>query len=204
MRKGIGLVLIVVILILAAGFDGWKIGNRAGYDTGHDAGYEAGQVIGYQQGEKTGYDNGYQQGDEDGYKKGEEAGYKEGYDEGYRSDRLRNPGYEEIKEITEKYCEWSSSKNICGLLAGNMCNELRESGIRTGLVEIYFFDLGSHSLIAFDTPEKGIVYFDWIPKNENTILVLREVKVEVGERYFKENKINVDFDDNVHRTLIIW
>jgi len=146
----------------------------------------------------------------EGLVEGEEIGYKKGYDEGYQKDRPRDPVYSEVEKIirnsTFSLFPWAS----CASLTADFVNEMREKGIRTGTVFIDFYGAG-HAIVAFDTPDKGLIYFDWVSvtKGEN-VFIMREVKVDLEKRdfrYFKENNLSLPypgFNDIVYGVSIIW
>ena len=84
-----------------------------------------------------------------------------------------------------------------------LVNNAVAKGIRTAYVEIRHPAI-SHSIVAFETIDQGIKYFD--PQYDN------EVRPELGKKYWqcmlpKDDGTTFsapDYDDTINDVLIIW
>ena len=190
------------------------VGDTAGYDKG----YSAGQNTGYSSGEQDGYNEGYSLGKGEGYDQGYDLGkadgYEEGYDEGMQAGlghgyTLRDPTYKEAvaflrEDRTDRneYVEDTYGVYVCSHFVRDVCNNAEAEGLRCASVELRYPD-GGHAIIAFDTIDEGLVYFDAITDER--------VKPVVGERYYQciEPRLGYyyvepDFDDTIIDVLVIW
>ncbi|MFH1705578.1 MAG: hypothetical protein ABH867_01595 [Patescibacteria group bacterium] len=136
---------------------------------------------------------------------GRKAGFQSGYEKGYQKDRPRNPTYSEVQEIIRGLSVSLFPGSSCVTLTADFINLMREDEIRTGAVFIFCWEVG-HAIVAFDTPDKGLVYLDWTPMTKGgNVFVMREVKVELNKRYFRENNLTSPrFNDTVYGVSIIW
>ena len=210
-----------------AGYEnGYSVGHEAGYSTGQEAGYEAG----YGSGKTDGYDEGYTSGRADGYETGYSSGKTDGYDEGYILGKtngydegyevgveaglghgytLRDPTYKEVitflredKTDKNKYIEDTYGVYVCSHFARDVDNNAEEAGLRCAFVELRYPE-GGHAIIAFDTIDEGLAYFDAITDER--------VKPVVGKRYYQcvEPKPGYYYekpahDDTIMDILVIW
>ena len=83
-----------------------------------------------------------------------------------------------------------------------MCSNAEEEGLRCALVDLRYPELG-HAIIAFDTIDRGLVYFDAITDDE--------AKPVVGERYYQciEPEPGYyyekpSYDDTIMDIVVIW
>ena len=114
-----------------------------------------------------------------------------------------NPTYHEVKQFimedqTDKN-EYIENEYTCFNFAADINNNAENQGIRCGLVVIDLECGEGHALVCFETTDKGLIFIE--PQND------REVKVEVGLRYWKDNfpgEYIVDFDDTITKITIIW
>ena len=220
----------MLVLIGAGGFflyqvaysQGETAGYADGYNKGHDAGqeggYSSGEIEGYQSGEKEGYEAGYLAGKADGYQEGVKAGYEEGIEVGYEegveaglghSYTLRNPTYKEAKVFLEqdktdknRYVEGTYGVYVCSHFARDVCNNAEEADLRCAFVELRYTE-GGHALIAFDTVDKGLVYFE--PTTDEV------AKPIIGKRYYECIVPKPGYyyeepytDDTIMDILVIW
>ena len=177
-------------------------GDTAGYENGYSVGHEAGYSIG----QEAGYEEGYSSGKTDGYDEGYEVGVEASLEHGYI---LRDPTYKEAvtflredKTDKNKYVEDTYGVYVCSHFARDVCNNAEGQGLRCAFVELRYLE-GGHALIAFNTIDKGLVYFT--PQTDEG------VKPVVGKRYYQciEPKPGYyyekpSFDDTIMDILIIW
>ena len=194
--------------------DGYPVGHEAGYSVGKQDGYE----VGYSSGKQDGYDEGYVSGKQEGYDEGYSSGRADGYDEGHAEGieaglghgyTLRDPAYNEVitflwQDKTDKneYVEDTYGVYVCSHFARDVGNSAEEAGLRCAFVELRYPE-GGHAIIAFDTIDKGLVYFT--PQTDE------RVKPVVGKRYYLciEPKPGYyyekpSFDDTIMDILVIW
>jgi len=179
----------------------YSVGDAAGYDEG----YLAGQKIGYIEGNQDGYTDGYNLGIDEGYNEGEAAGYGEGYADGVAAGAghgylLRDPTYAEAvafiySDRTDRNT-YDDDSYVCSHFSQDVCNNAEAEGLRCAFVELRYSDAG-HSIIAFDTIDRGLVYFE--PQFDD------EVRVEIGQRYSQLNDYIIpSWDDVIQDILVIW
>jgi len=181
---------------------GEEVGYNNGYSIGQEEGYNLGEADGYSSGEQDGYEEGYTSGKADGYDEGVEAGLGHGY-------TLRDPTYEEaVAFLTEdktdknEYILDTYGVYVCSHFARDVGNNAEEEGLRCAFVELRYSD-GAHSIIAFDTIDEGLVYFD--PQTDEG------VNPDIGKRYYQciEPKPGYyyerpSYDDTILDILVIW
>ncbi len=223
--KGILITMVVLILVGVGGFvlyyvaysegeaAGYKNGYAGGYSLGeqegHDEGYISGKQEGYAEGEADGYNlgeaAGYISGKQEGYAEGEVAGYEEGYDEGVEAGlghgyALRDPTYKEAvtflrKDRTDRN-RYVDDSYVCSHFSRDVGNNAEEEGWRCAFVELRLSE-GGHAIIAFNTIDKGLLFFE--PQFDN------EVSVIVGKSYSRLNDYQEpDYDDTIRDILVIW
>lgn len=214
---------ISIILICFGGFvlygAAYSQGEAAGYSDGYDQGYTAGQEVGYSSGEAEGYqlgkresydegyDEGYLAGKADGYENGIEIGYEEGVNAGLgHGYTIKDPTYKQaIKFLRED----KTDKNrfvediyVCSHFARDVCNNAEDKGIRCAYVGLIYPE-GGHAIIAFNTIDEGLAYFD--PQSDERATPI------TGKRYYKcvEPKPGYryekpPYDDTIMDILVIW
>ena len=177
-------------------------GTTAGYKDSYSVGHEAG----YSSGEQDGYDEGYSSGRADGYDEGYEVGVEAGLGHGYT---LRDPAYEEVitflgqdKTDENRYIEGTYGVYVCSHFARDVGNNAEEAGLRSAFVELRYLD-GGHAIIAFDTIDEGLVYFD--------VQTDERVRPVIGKRYYQciEPRagyyyVRPSYDDTIRDILVIW
>jgi hypothetical protein len=151
------------------------------------------QNLNYNQGQNTGETIGYDK----GYMEGYQAGLKEavtGYD-------LHDPTFQEMMDFIEndnsEDVEYNKNSHICTDYTTEVNNNAEKVGLRCGSVYIIYPETG-HSIIAFDTTDKGIVFIE--PQYDKV------VTLPVGRSYSSSNGFyNPDeIDDTIVRYLIMW
>jgi len=193
--------------------EGYSAGQKVGYSSGRQDGYNSGEqegyITGYSLGIEEGYDeghvsgkaDGYEEGYEEGYASGEAGGYEEGMEAGLgHGYTLKDPTYTEavafLAEDRTDENEYIEDSYVCSHYTMDVCNNAEEEGLRCAVVELRFSDRG-HVIIAFDTLDKGLLFFE--PQFDN------EVRVAVGESYSRLNDFQrTAYDDTIRDILIIW
>ena len=209
--KQIFIAIGILGVVCLSGFIVYNIAYGIGEAEGYDKGYSAGQKIGYSLGQQDGYAEGYATGKGEGYDLGEADGYEDGYAEGVEVGlghgyTLRDPTYKEAvtflrKDRTDrnKYVE---DTYVCSHFARDACNNAEEEGLRCAFVELRFGE-GGHSIIAFDTIDEGLLFFE-------SQTDMRATPV-IGKRWYKclEPKPGYyyekpSYDDTIMDILVIW
>jgi len=205
-------VLISLAILAFIGIGGFVLyhvayaaGEAAGYKNGQDVGHEAGYNLGKQDGYSEGYSLGKGEGYDQGYDLGRTDGYEQGYDEGIQAGlghgyTLRDPTYKQMvsflrwdKTDRNKYDEDSY---VCSHFARDVCNNAEAEGLRCAFVNLRFPE-GGHSIIAFDTIDKGLVYFE--PQFDD------EVEVIIDQSYSRlNNYLKPPEDDTIMDIVVIW
>jgi hypothetical protein len=207
--KGILITIILVAALGAGGFVLYNVAYAFGDADGYDKGYTAGQKVGYSSGSQDGYSEGYDTGVDDGYNQGAADGYDSGYTAGYAEGLgvgtehglcLRDPSYAEalafMKSDHTDRNRWDEDSYVCSHFARDVCNNAEAGGLRCAFVELRYEDSG-HSIIAFDTIDKGIIYFE--PQFDD------EVEVAIGRSYAQLNSYATpDYDDVIRDVVVIW
>jgi hypothetical protein len=207
--KRIFISMAILALIGIGGFVLYNVAYAMGDTEGYGRGYSAGQKIGYSSGKQVGYDEGYVLGKgagyDEGYDLGEAEGYEQGYDEGIQAGlghgyTLRDPTYRQAvnflrrdKTDGNKYDEDSY---ICSHFARDVCNNAEAEELRCAFVELRY-SKGGHSIIAFDTIDKGLIYFE--PQFDD------EVEVTINRSYSQLNDyLKPPTSDTIMDILVIW
>jgi hypothetical protein len=211
--KRIFIAIGILILIGVVGVGSFTLYGRAysngetsGYENGYSIGQEAGYEAGYSSGKTDGYDEGYILGSADGYDEGYEVGVEAGLGHGYT---LRDPTYEQVitflgqdKTDENRYIEGTYGVYVCSHFARDVGNNAEEAGLRSAFVELRYLD-GGHAIIAFDTIDEGLVYFD-AQTDERVRPVIGKryyqcIEPEPGYYYTKPS-----YDDTIQDILVIW
>jgi len=197
------------------GYDrGYSVGEGVGYNSGKQAGYDMGKADGYTLGEQEGYDEGYSSGKTDGYDEGYGSGITDGYEEGVAASlghgyTLRDPTYKEAitflrQDKTDKneYVKDTYGVYVCSHFARDAGNNAEEAGLRCAFIELRYSD-GGHALIAFDTTDKGLTYFDPVSDERAEPVVGKryyQCIIPKAGYYYEEPS----FDDTIMDILVIW
>lgn len=204
----LGRILISIGILAAVGAGGFILYNVAygiGDVDGYDDGYLAGQKVGYITGNQDGYGDGYNLGKDEGYDEGEAAGYTTGYADGVEAGTghgycLQDPTYAEaVAFIHSDHTDRNSYDDdsyVCSHFSRDVCNNAEAEGWRCAFVELRYSGSG-HSIVAFDTIDRGLVYFE--PQFDD------EVRVELGRSYSRLNDYVIPYwDDVIRDILVIW
>jgi hypothetical protein len=204
------------IKVYAAGYSGGQsAGYENGYSAGQEGGYGSGKQDGYKEGEASGYGTGkvegYSLGEAEGYASGTEAGYRAGYDKGLEEGlghgyTINDPTYDQavtfMKQDSTDQNKYVDPTYICSHFARDVCNNAEARGIRCAFAEIRYKD-GGHALVAFNTIDKGLVYFE-----SQTDEVARPI---IGKRLYQciEPRPGYyypspSYDDTIIDILVIW
>ena len=178
---------------------GGRLVDTGAYVEGDMEGYEAREAIGYKAGQVLGLTFGIQAGYEDAYHEGVKAGLGHGY-------ALRDPSYDEavafLRNDKTDENEYVLDTYLCSHFAKDVCNNADAEGLRCAFVRIVYPD-GAHAIIAFNTIDKGLVYFD--PRTDE------RANPVIGKHYFQciEPKpgyhyVKPSFDDTITDILVIW
>ena len=208
MKWLIGIFIAMGILILTGmgGYTLYGLAYSEGVTAGYEDGYTVGHDTGYSSGEQDGYDEGYSSGSADGYDEGYEVGVEAGLGHGYT---LRDPAYEEVitfinqdKTDENEYIEGTYGVYVCSHFTRDVGNNAEEAGLRSAFVELRYLD-GGHAVIAFDTIDEGLVYFD--------AQTDERVRPVIGKRYYQciEPEAGYyyarpSYDDTIKDILVIW
>jgi hypothetical protein len=208
MRRWIFVAVGILVAVCISGF----IAYNVAYGTGKAAGYEAGQGVGYNLGKQDGYNAGK----DDGYKTGYNSGKADGYDEGLQAGlghgyTLKDPTYSEAVMFIErdktngnKYIEDDYGVYVCSHFARDVCNNAEAQGFRCAFVELRFPKMLGHTIVAFNTIDQGLVYFE--PQTDC------RARPVIGQRWYQCQDVipgysgyaPPPFDDTIKDILVIW
>ncbi len=182
----LGIFLAIVMLCGGSGF----LSYTYGYQIGHEASYNQG----YNQGKDEGYQTGYKSGSEAGYKPGPEQETSSGY-------TLHNPTYQEMKAFlaqdTTNSKTYTKDEYVCTDFAAAVNNNAEAKGIRCAIVDIFYPEGYGHTIVAFETTDRGLIFIE--PQFDH------EVKLIVAKSYYQTNNFTpAPRDDTIKRFVIIW
>jgi hypothetical protein len=166
-----------------------------------------------------GYIRGYQSGHEGNYtqafSQGKDAGYQAGYESGLQAGTklepeqkassneysLRNPTYLEMEAFLAQdptsLNTYVEDKYVCVDFAATVNNNAEDQGIRCAVVDIFYPDGYGHTIVAFDTIDRGLIYIE--PQFD------QEVKLVVGSSYSQLNNFTAaPRADTIQRYLVVW
>jgi len=144
---------------------------------------------------------GYTFGDYRGYYRGYEQGYNIGCIEGAGSGyTVRNPTYSELmdflKEDTTDDNEYVEGRYTCIDFVADLNKNAEAEGFRAAYVYIEYPGDRAHSVAAFETVDKGLVFIE--PQFDD------EVEVRQGISYAEENGYKEpSYDDTITRVVIV-
>lgn len=182
----------------------YGIGNATGYDKGYsagqDVGYSSGKQDGYGLGKEEGYNTGYTAGKADGYDEGVQAGLGYGY-------TLKDPTYDQavafVKEDRTNENKYVEDTYVCSHFSRDVCNNAEGEGFRCAFVELRYPDGKGHAIVAFNTVDEGLVYFE---SQSDEI-----AKPVIGKRWYQcvEPRpgyyyVSPSYDDTIKDILVIW
>jgi hypothetical protein len=156
-----------------------------------------------------GYSIGQQAGFNEAYNQGQVKGYTAGFKEGYNSIALEqntkkihhNPTYQEMKQflVQDRTDSKKYVKDLfnCTDFTAEVVNNAEVRGIRCGMVDLFFPEGYGHTIVAFETTDKGLVFVE--PQFD------MEVQLIVGKSYSLTNEFSSPGnDDTIKRYLIVW
>jgi hypothetical protein len=199
--------LVVLVVICFGGFIVYNVAYARGEAAGYDRGYPLGQEGGYSLGKQEGYELGKEEGYTEGYTSGKTDGYDEGVQaslgHGYTS---RDPTYQEavlfIGQDRTNENTYLKNTYVCSHFSRDVCNNAEGKGLRCAYVALIYPEAG-HAIVAFNTVDKGLIYFDAITDEQ--------VRPVVGKRYYQciEPRPGFyyeapSFDDTIMDILVIW
>ena len=119
---------------------------------------------------------------------------------------LHNPTLEEVlgflKEDKTDANEYVDGEYICAHFASEVNNNAESRGIRCAYVDIRYPKL-AHAIIAFETGDEGMVYFEAISDERVRPEIGREywrcVEPKPGRQYQKPA-----YDDTIREIIVIW
>lgn len=184
----LGLILAAIVLCSGALFIGYIYGQNNGYSVG----YEAAQIIAAAQDNNQYKQESYQA----GYKAGRESGPK-----GANTYNLHNPTYQEMVDFlaqdTTDSKAYIADKYICTDYAADVKNNAVGKGIRCAIVYILNRESIGHTIVAFETTDRGLQFVE--PQFDKV------VRLVVGQGYSKLNNfLPQPTDDTIQRYLVIW
>jgi hypothetical protein len=150
---------------------GFGEGNASGYLLGLAVGEEIGYEAGDQDGYLDGYSKGYSQGNIIGTENGYQTGFKEGLEKGVLGDYegwgtfVRNPTHNEVLEFIQEdetdKLEYVEGEFECL----DFCMTFRNNAFKKGYISytVWIDSEGQsfgHTIIAFNTTDRGMVYLD--------------------------------------------
>ena len=187
--------------------EGYNVGKDDGYTEGHNKGYlsgkQDGRAEGYSSGKTEGYAEGLADGKQEGYDEGHTTGYDEGLAAGGAGYTIRDPTYAEVivfllNDTTDSN-DYIDDIYVCEHFARDVCNNAEEEGLRCAFVGLRYPN-HSHAIIAFNTSDQGLIYFD--PQ------VDARVEPVVGKKYHEcvEGRpfSPPPIDDTIMDILVIW
>jgi hypothetical protein len=184
--------------------DGIVEGKKIGYTDGYGVGEQAGYKTGYTSGLATGTQAGYQ----DGYSKGETAGYEVGLTDGFgHGYTIKDPTWAEVVDFLARDKTDEKPYNldiyVCSHFTKDVCNNAEAAGIRCAAVELRFVSGQGHVIVAFNTIDRGLVYFE--PQSDEQALPA------IGKRYYTTiipepgyYYTAPNYDDTIQDMVVIW
>jgi hypothetical protein len=157
---------------------------------------------GYQIGHEASYNEGYNQGKDEGYQAGYEAGYKPAPEQETSSGyAIHNPTYQEMKTFlaqdTTNSKTYAEDEYVCVDFAAAVNNNAEAEGIRCATVDIFHPEGYGHTIVAFETTDRGLIFIE--PQFD------REVELVVGKSYSQTNNFTPALrDDTINRFVVIW
>lgn len=117
---------------------------------------------------------------------------------------LQNPTWDEmIYFLNHNHINWSEYvlkgyTYVCHHFACDVCVAAAKQDMRCAYVHIEF-PKGAHAIIAFETTDKGLIYFE--PQTDHRMIV------EVGRKYWSwvaGTNYDIDYDDTVTHIRLVW
>jgi hypothetical protein len=180
--------------------EGKKIGFTDGYGEGEQDGYQSGYSSGLATGTQQGYQNGYSEGQTAGYGTGLTAGFGHGY-------TIKDPTFAEVQDFLTKdrtdERTYIDPTYVCSHFSRDVCNNAEAAGIRCAVVELRYTSGNGHLIIAFNTLDKGMVYFESQTDEQ--------AKPALGLKYYTTIIVKPGYyypppaqDDTIQDMVVIW
>jgi len=107
--------------------------------------------------------------------------------------------YAQVIDMTRGVNVWAASPNVCTIVAMESRERWRKEGWKVGIASVFFWGVGGHTVVVFDTSDRGEIFMDI---HDSTF---KEVKVEEGKSYTGQNGwLNPGFDDTIHKVIVMW
>jgi hypothetical protein len=213
MLKRIFISIAILVAVCLSSFVVYSVAYGSGKTAGYDKGYSAGQDAGYSSGKTDGYNTGYTSGKTDGYNTGYTSGKTDGYQEGMQAGlghgyTIKDPTYAQalafIKEDKTDGNKYVDPTYVCTHFSRDVCNNAENKGLRCAFVELRYPDKTGHTIVAFNTTDKGLVYFE--PQSD---MIARPA---IGKRYYQcqdlppgySGYLTPAYDDTIEDILVIW
>jgi len=180
--------------------EGKKLGYAEGYDVGEDEGYKSGYDTGLVEGTQAGYDDGYSKGQTAGY----DTGMADGLGHGYT---IKDTTYAQVLAFlaNDKTDEnvYIEPTYVCSHFSRDVCNAAEAAGIRCAVLELRFVSGTGHLIVAFNTIDKGMVYFE--PQSDE------QAMPAIGKKYYQTIIVRPGYyyvppaeDDTIIDMVLIW
>ncbi|MBL7209856.1 MAG: hypothetical protein ISS52_07135 [Dehalococcoidia bacterium] len=136
-----------------------------------------------------------------GHTDGYEAGYESGLREGVSGYNLHNPTYQEMNEFlaedTTSLKAYVEDEYVCVDFSAEVNNNAEAQGIRCAIVDVFYPEGYGHTIVAFETADRGLKFVE--PQFDE------EVSLIVGKSYSETNDYTPPpKDDTIKRFLVIW
>lgn len=204
----------------ALGYDlGTSQGESIGFDLGYPDGYYSGNITGYNEGYEIGYENGIYIGQNDGYREGYSVAHDTGLQDGNQTAfntsmtqglidiedhafNLSYPNYNEVKSFLRRdktdRADYLLGSFKCSDFAQTIKTNAAKEGIHCYYVSIDFPEPPGHAIIAFNTTDKGLLFFE--PQSD------KKMEVDIGVKYWRDNidRARPEHDDTIIQYELIW
>ncbi|MBM3166099.1 MAG: hypothetical protein FJZ94_01420 [Chloroflexi bacterium] len=187
----LGWTMAIVMLCSGTAFISYNYGQHIGYSSGYQSGHQAtlSQTDAQIQAKQTDYQAGY------------EAGRQAALKDTSNRFSLRNPTFQEMLELLarDKTSEhkYIPGEYVCVDFSHEVNNNAEAQGIRCAVVDIFYPEGKGHTIVAFETTDKGLQFVE--PQFDHL------VTVEVGKSYSQANGYKTPpGDDTILRYLITW
>jgi len=191
LATAIGVMMAIVMLCSGTAFVSYTYGQHVGYGSGYQTGQEAtlGQVEVQEQAKQSDYQSGY------------DAGRQASLKDTSNRYSLRNPSFQEMLEFIAKdntnERQYAEGEYVCVDFSHQVNNNAEAQGIRCAVVDIFYPDGKGHTIVAFETTDKGLQFVE--PQFDHLVSVM------VGKSYSQTNKYKTPpGDDTILRYLITW
>ena len=184
----LGLILAAIIICSGALFFGYAYGRNKGFQAGYTSGQDVAATPQSVQWETESY----------------QAGYKAGHDsvlQKANSYELHNPTYQEMMNFLiadpADSKQFDEDEHMCVDFTAEVKNNAEAQGIRCAMIYIMNSEGIGHTIVAFDTTDRGLQFVE--PQYD------RVVTLAIGQSYSELNNFMPQpNDDIIRRYLLIW